>query len=165
MSVSATGSAIDRAELEKIEDFMADYGHAIDDGRLDDWPDFFTEDGFYQVISRESFAAGHPIGVLSCEGRAMMQDRAQAMQKANIYEPHHYCHLLSRARVQRSEPGLYAARTNFTVIRTMQDGGSEIFASGHYRDVIAIVDGAPKFKERRAILDSRRIDILLVLPL
>ena len=47
----------------------------------------------------------------------------------------------------------------------MQDGGSEIFASGHYRDVIAIVDGAPKFKERRAILDSRRIDILLVLPL
>ena len=149
----------------RIEDFLTDYAYCIDDGRIDAWPDFFTEDGFYQVISSESVEAGHPIGVLRCDGRGMMEDRVKAMQRANIFEPHVYCHIVGRPQIRVAGPEVYSARTNFSVIRTMQDGGSERFATGKYLDTIVFQDDAPKLKERRVILDSRRVDVLLVLPL
>jgi anthranilate 1,2-dioxygenase small subunit len=156
---------IDAALRACIEDFLTDYAHAIDDGRIEDWPGFFTEDGFYQVIARESFEAGHPIGVMHCEGRGMMRDRVKALREANIFEPHVYCHLLGRPRIRQTAPGVYGARSNFNVVRTMQDGGSALFASGKYLDSIVFEGASPRLKERRAVLDSRRIDILLVLPL
>jgi anthranilate 1,2-dioxygenase small subunit len=148
-----------------IADFIIDCAHAIDDDRVEDWPGFFTEDGFYQVITREGYEAGHPVGVMHCEGRGMMQDRVKAMRQANIFEPHVYCHLLGRPRIRETAPDVYAVRTNMQVVRTMQDGGMEIFAAGKYLDTIVIENGSPRLKDRRVVLDSRRIDVLLVLPL
>jgi len=161
----AADSLTDPELRARIEDLLGDCAHAIDDGRIEDWPDFFTEDGFYQVITREGYEAGHPIGVMHCEGQGMMQDRVKAMREANIFEPHVYCHLLGRPRIRETAPGVYAARTNLNVIRTMQDGGSDIFATGKYLDTIVFERDAPRLKDRRVILDSRRIDILLVFPL
>ena len=79
---------------EAIEELLADYAEAIDDGALERWPGFFTEDGEYQIITRESHDAGLPIGILYCGSRGMMEDRIQALRTANIYEPHSYRHLL-----------------------------------------------------------------------
>lgn len=149
----------------EIEDLIIAYAHDIDDGALDGWPGYFTEDGIYQIITRESHAAGLPLGIMLCEGRGMMADRVQAMQTANIYEAHTYCHILGRPQISMEAQGRYRARTNFTVIRTMQDGGTETFAVGKYLDQIVDQDGRPYFKERRVVLESRRIDILLVFPL
>ena len=47
----------------------------------------------------------------------------------------------------------------------MQDGRSESFAVGKYLDLIAIDGGVPLLRERTVVLDSRRIDILLVYPI
>ncbi len=149
----------------RIEDFLADYAHAIDDDRLDEWPDFFTADGVYQITTHENYAAGRPIGILFCEGRGMMTDRVRAMREANIFEPHRYCHLLSRPRIEADGPDAYRVRTNFTVVRTMQNGDAGLFVSGSYRDRIVFAAGAPKLKERYVILDSRRVDILIVYPI
>ena len=95
----------------------------------------------------------------------MMEDRVQALRKANIFEPHVYCHLLGRPRIHVKAPGVYGARTNFNVIRTMQGGSSENFGAGKYLDTIVFEDDMPKLRKRFVVLDSRRIDILLVLPL
>jgi anthranilate 1,2-dioxygenase small subunit len=151
--------------MVEVEELITAYAHDIDDGALDGWPEYFTEHGTYLIITRESFEAGLPMGIMYCEGRGMMADRIKAMQTANIYEAHTYCHLLGRSQISAEAEGRYQARTNFTVIRTMQDGGSEMFAVGKYLDVIEVEDGRPYFKERRVILESRRVDILLVYPL
>ena len=47
----------------------------------------------------------------------------------------------------------------------MQDGRKELFATGKYLDTVVLDDGVPKFQERLVVLDSRHIDILLVIPL
>lgn len=148
-----------------IEEFFNDYAFAIDDGDLDSWPDFFAEDAIYQIIPRESHEAGLPIGVMFCEGRGMMRDRVSALQTANIFEPHTYCHFLGRPQLRRRDDGNIRARTNFQVVRTMQGGGSENFAAGKYLDSIVLVEGKPLLQDRRVVLESRRIDILLVYPL
>jgi len=149
---------------DAIEDLLADYAEAIDDGALERWPGFFTVDGEYQIITRESHDAGLPIGILYCDSRGMMEDRVQALRTANIYEPHSYRHLLGRPRCKADGDG-FAARSNFAVFRIAQDGDIVTFATGRYLDRIVRDAGALRFRSRRVVLDSRRVDILLVLPL
>lgn len=149
---------------EAIEDLLAAYAEAIDDGMLERWPRFFTEDGEYHIITRESHEAGLPIGIMYCGSRGMMEDRVQALRTANIYEPHAYRHLIGRPTIERSNRA-FAVRTNFCVYRIAQDGDTVVFATGRYLDQIVDDGGTLHFRSRRVVLDSRRVDILLVLPL
>lgn len=148
-----------------IDRFLADYAHSLDDGRIDDWPGFFAADALYQITTRENEAAGYPIGIMLCEGRGMMEDRVLALKTANVYEPQTCCHITGRPDVVQESAGLYTARSNFSVFRTMERGDTELFVIGKYLDRIAIEDGRPVFKSRRVILDSRCVDVLLVFPL
>ena len=158
-------ASIDPAIRAAIDDLITRYAHRIDDDELELWPEFFTPDGTYQIISREGFEAGQPLGVMLCRGRGMMVDRIQAMRQANIFEPQRYTHILGPCEIVR-ENGDFRVRTNFHVVRTMEDGQSDTFATGRYWDLIVVGDaGVASFKERRVLLDSRRIDTLLVVPL
>lgn len=47
----------------------------------------------------------------------------------------------------------------------MENGYTDLFAIGKYLDQVLLVDDIPKFKERRVILDSRRVDTLMVFPI
>jgi anthranilate 1,2-dioxygenase small subunit len=149
---------------DAIEDLLGDYAEAIDDGKLEQWPGFFTEDGEYQIITRESHDAGLPIGIMYCGSRGMMEDRVQALRTANIFEPHTYRHLLGRPLWERTDDG-FEVRSNFCVYRIAQDGDTVVFATGRYLDRIVEDGGSLRFKSRRVVLDSRRVDILLVMPL
>lgn len=164
MSVSTL--SVDPDLRSRIEDFLSDSVQAIDDGEVERWPLLFTEDGFYQIISRAGFEAGHPVGIMTCAGRGMMQDRVAALRGANVYEPHSYCHVLMRPVLRREADGAVLARSNFALYRTMQGGRTELFAAGSYRDrIVREEDGELRLKSRHVVLESRRIDILVVLPI
>ncbi|MBT6095362.1 MAG: aromatic-ring-hydroxylating dioxygenase subunit beta [Rhodospirillaceae bacterium] len=156
---------MDMETRAQIQDFLADYAYAIDDDEVERWPGFFTEDGVYQITTRENLDAGLPLGIMLCEGRGMMADRVEALRSANIYEPHSYCHVLGPVVLGADSDDAISARSNFQVIRTMQDGRTEIFAVGKYLDRIIMQDGQPKLARRQVVLESRRIDILMVYPL
>ena len=147
-----------------IEDLMSDYAYALDDDELERWSDFFTEDAAYKIISRDNYEAGMALGIMSCDGRGMMRDRILALRTANVFEPHTYCHLLGPTRIA-SIDGTYHARTNFSVVRTMQDGSSTRYATGKYVDVCVLQDGIARLQSRTVVLESRRIDVLMVIPL
>ncbi|MGI9423510.1 MAG: aromatic-ring-hydroxylating dioxygenase subunit beta, partial [Hyphomicrobiaceae bacterium] len=104
---------VDPAVLTMVGNLITDYGHAIDDDELERWPDFFTEDGSYKIVSRENHEAGRPLGILYCDSQGMMRDRILALRTANVYEPHTYCHIVGRTRVT-PDGDQYRARTNFT---------------------------------------------------
>lgn len=145
--------------------FLTRYTDALDDGRVDDWADFFTDDGNYQITTRENEEANYPVGIIYCEGRGMLLDRIKALKVANIYESHVYCHINGQPTILSETNGLLTVRSNFVVYRTMYDGRVEVFATGKYLDVIRRNEAGLQFKERRAIVDSRRIDTLLVFPI
>ena len=163
MNRSAAG--LDADLRVRLSDFLVDYAHTIDDDRLEEWPGFFTDDALYHITTRESEAAGLPIGIMHCRGRGMLEDRIRALRTANIFEPHTYCHLLGATRLVDEGGGIIAARTNFTVTRTMQDGGSEVLAVGKYLDEIMVQGETLALRSRQVVLESRRVDVLLVIPL
>ncbi len=146
-----------------IEDLMSDYAYALDDDALERWPEFFTDDARYKIISRENYEAGRVLGIMSCDGRGMMQDRILALRTANVFEPHTYCHILGPTRIE-ADGEIYRARTNFSVIRTMQSGASTRYVTGKYVDECVINSGDARLQSRTVVLESRRIDILMVIP-
>src|ERR1700758_4999326 len=119
----------------RTEALYAEYAQAIDDDRLESWPEFFVEDGKYRVTTRENFGSGLALAMMYCDGRGMMSDRISALRQANIYEPHVYCHLTSSVRVVEQAPEI-KAQANFLVVRTMQEGEQMIFACGRTYDRI-----------------------------
>lgn len=164
--ISKAAEGFSSSLREKLQNLLDEYAYALDDEDIDRWPHFFTESAIYHVTTKENDHDGLPIGVIRCVGRGMMLDRVKAFHTANIFEPHSYNHLLGRPLFSMDEAaGIYTSRCNFQVIRIMQDGRSELFATGKYLDKIVLEKGVPKFLEKIVVLDSRHIDILMVVPL
>lgn len=164
--VSGVAEGLSSSLREKLESLINECAYALDDEDIDRWPYFFTESATYHVTTRENYRDGLPIGVIHCVGRGMMLDRVKAFHTANIFELHNYNHLLGRPLFSMGQSaGTYRSRCNFQVVRIMQDGRTELFATGKYLDMIILEKGVPKFQERIVVLDSRHIDILLVVPL
>lgn len=155
----------DTALRQGIDALYAAYADCIDDDRLEEWPDFFVEDCRYLVTSRDSHEAGLRHGIIYCASRGMLADRIMSLRRANIFEPHRYRHIVGPARLGKIEGGVAETRANFLAVRIMHDGDTRLFATGRYLDRIAI--GAPPFRfvERLVVLDSQKVDTLLVIPL
>jgi anthranilate 1,2-dioxygenase small subunit/terephthalate 1,2-dioxygenase oxygenase component beta subunit len=170
-----------------VQNLNARYVEAIDDGKLEAWPDFFTEQGRYRITTAENFARGLPLAMIHATSRAMLRDRVRSLRDANVYEAQRYRHVLGAPLVEAdahdpsktgvnalshmSKTGVNAlsgaltARTSFIVARIMHTGETTLFATGSYHDRIVIEDGAARFAEKLVILDSRVIDTLLAIPL
>ena len=149
----------------EIEGLYTAYAHCLDDDRLEEWPEFFTEDCTYRVTSGENFEAGLPLGIIYATSKNMLVDRVMALRRANIYEPQRYRHLISSVQLATAKGEMIDAVANFLVVRTMQDGAMTLFAAGRYIDRVVRSDPGWKFAEKQVVLDSRQIDTLLALPL
>jgi 3-phenylpropionate/cinnamic acid dioxygenase small subunit len=146
-----------------VERLHARYAHALDADKLEEWPDFFTENGRYRIATAENEGRGLPLPVLYAEGRAMMRDRIQSLRHANIYEAQRYRHIVSSVLLEPVDAEVVRSSANFLVIRVMHDGATMLFASGRYLDRIVIPE--MRYDERVVICDSKRFDTLLAIPL
>jgi anthranilate 1,2-dioxygenase small subunit len=149
----------------ELQDLYTAYASCLDTDALENWPDFFTEDCRYRVTSAENYEAGMPIGLIYATSRDMLRDRVSALRQANIYEPQRYRHLISGVAIAGRDGDGLDVTASFLVVRTMQDGGMMVFAVGRYIDRVARGDDGWRFARKEVVLDSRRIDTLLAIPL
>lgn len=150
---------------QRIDALNADYANCLDSDRLEDWPAFFSEDGVYRVSTRENRERGLPVALIYARGRGMLTDRITALRTANIFEPHVYCHQVSAVKlIGAAAEGGWRAESNFMIVRTMASGAMTVFACGRYVDRFVEAGGGLRLAERNAVLDSRRVDTLMVIP-
>ena len=149
----------------KVQDLNARYIEAIDDDRLEAWPDFFRDKCLYRITTAENEAQGLPIGFIYATSKAMLRDRIKALRQANIYEAQRYRHVLGAPQLIDSANGALRARTSFMVARVMHTGETMLFATGRYEDRIVLDGGEARFAEKTVIIDSRQVDTLLAIPL
>ena len=77
----------------ELDEFNSAYAAALDEQRLADWAEMFTDDAFYVVISRENADRNMPVGLIYCENRGMILDRALAM-KTEMFAPRYLRHII-----------------------------------------------------------------------
>src|SRR5581483_10622208 len=100
---------------------------SIDDDRLEEFPTFFAADGIYKVASRFNVERGLPLAQINCIGRSMIVDRIASLRHANIFQPHRYRHLISGIHISPGADRILSVRSNYMVVRIMDDGSSSIF--------------------------------------
>ncbi len=149
----------------QVQDLNARYAQAIDDNKLEAWPDFFTEHGRYRVTTAENFERDLPLAMIYATSRAMLRDRVRSLRDANVYEAQRYRHIIGSPIVMAGEGPAVQAQTSFIVARIMHTGETTLFATGRYHDRIVFDGGEARFAEKIVILDSRLIDTLLAIPL
>ena len=151
---------------QEVNEFNAAYAAALDEQRLIDWVEMFTEDAFYVVISRENADHGLPVGLIYCDSKRMIHDRAFALEKTTMFAPRYLRHIIGNLQVLGEAPdGDIRARANYVVIQVLFDRPeAKLHQVGAYHDVFRRVDGALKLAERRCIYDSLLIDNALCLP-
>lgn len=152
-------------QAERVSQLNAAYARAIDDDRLETWPDFFTDPCLYKITSADNHRRGLPAGLMYADSRGMLKDRVTALREANIYERQAYRHLVGLPAIVVGDDGTVRAETPFLVVRVMRDGTMDLFATGRYLDTMVDEGGALRFRERLVVCDSSRVDTLLAIPL
>jgi 3-phenylpropionate/cinnamic acid dioxygenase small subunit len=148
-----------------IRAFYDAYFEALDNDRLEEWPDFFVEDCLYRIIPRENFEAGLRQCIIQGDSRGMLIDRVQAIRSTQTYAPRYCRRFYSSLRLVDTSGGELHTRQNMLVIHTLIDQPSRILGCGLGRDRLVVnEDGQLKFVERTVVLDTEMIDNTIIYP-
>lgn len=160
---------VDRAAAREhrlaIEEFNSEYAETLDAGRVEDWPRFFTDDALYRVTGRENSDHDLPVGLVYCEGRGMLVDRALAIAKSMMFEPRYLLHQVSNVRVLAIAGDLVTAVANYALFETLVDQKTALQQVGRYWDRFQRqADGTLLIKERHVVYDTVIIETALIYP-
>ena len=150
---------------QRLLQLNAEYARALDDDRLEEWPELFVEDCLYKVTSADNLKRGMQAGLIYADSRNMLRDRVSALREASIYERQTYRHIVGLPVHLKTDNAEEHCETPFVVIRIMRDGKMDLFATGRYLDRVVAEAGMLKFRERLVVCDSSRFDTLLAIPL
>lgn len=145
---------------------MQAYCSCIDGDRLEDWPNFFTPDGCYELVTRENAERNLPATAMRCDGTAMMRDRVVSLRHANVYARQYYRHLVTDLLIGEITESTVSVGSNYLVTRTLaMEGDPILFSVGRATDTLMLTSQGLRFQSRRVIADNDRIHTLLVLPI
>lgn len=165
---AAAMTGTDAAEWREIrfaiEEFHTEYAAVLDRFDLDRWVEFFTDDAVYQVIARDNEESGLPLGLIYCEGKAMLKDRAYAILNTEMFAPRYLQLSVTNARIRAVDGPLVRAEANYQLFETLVEEPTRVQQVGKYRDLFVLDGGAVLLKERRCVYDSVMIDNCLVFP-
>ena len=158
-------AALRELRLE-IEEFNVEYARVLDEFDLVRWAeDFFTDDAFYRVTARENFEADLPVGLIYCEGKAMIKDRAFAVLETTTFAPRYLMHMNSNVRVTQVDADeTIHAQSTYLVLETLVEDKTRIFQAGRYLDTFVREGGRLLLNKRDCVYDSLIIPNSMIFP-
>lgn len=143
---------------DSIEEFLYHEAELLDDWRLPEWAQLYTDDAHYDIASLDS---PDPLAADPAQSLFVVSDpkfrivsRAKRLMKktAHAEYPHSKTrHLTSNIRLGAIEGGERRVRANFVVYRSKGDKTVQYMGEAHYR--LAVVDGALRIRHKRLVLD------------
>jgi anthranilate 1,2-dioxygenase small subunit len=141
------------------------YCAALDNDRLEEWTSLFTEDCLYEIVPKENVDAGLPIGVIYCDNQGMLRDRVKSLRHASIYEAHTNRHMTSGLLIKVISDTEVECDSNYVVIQTRTNGESFVYQAGRYADRIVLTENGWRYRQRRVVYDTSRVQTLLASPI
>lgn len=150
----------------QVEDLYLRYAECICDGALEQWPEFFSDQCLYKVISRANYDRGLPLAPIFSESRGALADRVLALRNTMVYAPRSVIHNVTGIRVTERTKSSVKSRSMISVYQTLlADGSSHLLLIGKTLDRLAFENGELKFEERIVVYDNELIDGALVFPI
>jgi anthranilate 1,2-dioxygenase small subunit len=107
-----------------------------------------------------------PVGLIYCENKGMIHDRAFALEKTAMFAPRYLRHIVGNLQVLgENTGGEIRARANYVVLQVLFDRpDAKLHQVGVYHDVFRRIGGELKLAERRCVYDNLLVDNALCLP-
>jgi salicylate 5-hydroxylase small subunit len=160
-----SGARVDVETRMALVDLYGAYAACLDDGPLEVWPEFFTEDCRYRLVPRENFDAGLPLSTMALEGRGGLRDRIFGVSETLFYAPYHQRHIIGPPRVLSQSGDVIEVTANYLVLRTKLDGTSEVLNCGRYLDRVIDTGAGLLFTEKLCIFDSELVPNSIIYPI
>ena len=155
---------IDPAIRLELEQLYAAYVSAIDNGRFEEWPELFIEDGRYTLIPRENHERGLPLATMALESRGMLRDRVYGVLNTLFHAPYYQRHVLGPMLI--GEDGdILIIEVNYAMFRTKRNQVSEVFNTGRYLDRVVRTPNGLRFAEKVCVFDSEMIPNSIIYPI
>jgi anthranilate 1,2-dioxygenase small subunit len=149
----------------EIHQLQERYCAALDNDRLEEWATLFTPDCLYEIVPKENADMGLPIGLIYCNNQRMLRDRVLSLRHANIFEEHSCRHMTSGLTIQPVDAHTVEAESSYVVVQTRTNGESFVYQAGRYLDrVVRTADGW-RYRQRRVVYDTSRVQTLLATPI
>jgi anthranilate 1,2-dioxygenase small subunit len=148
-----------------IQDLFAEYAATLDEGRLEDWLDFFVEDCVYRIVPRENVDQGLPLALVLCDNKNMLRDRVAALREANEYNLHTDRHLVGGIRFRERRGDVIAVEAGYAVFQVDPEGAATLFAVGLYQDEVVLSADRPRFRIKTVIMDNSCVPHAISTPL
>jgi len=145
-----------KVSQEELETLYYGYTRALDD-EIAYWPDFFTDNCTYKVVTRENYARNLPLALMLCEGKGMVIDRVDAIKGNLFYKPRFFRHMVSNILVDKNSDDVIHAQANFVIFESFSESTLHVFNAGRYLDVIVRDNMKLKFREKTCVLDGSLI--------
>lgn len=158
-------SAISFDDYQALLHLYSDYALAVDSGKWELWPEFFTENCVYRLQPRENFERGFPLATLSFESKGMLKDRVYGIQETLFHDPYYQRHVVGAPVIRRAAEGRFECEANYAVFRTKLSDTSIVFNVGRYIDVVVRTPEGLKFASRQCIYDSEMIPNSIIYPI
>ena len=153
-----------------VEDFLLAEAELLDDWRLPEWLELFTDDAIYYVPSTDIPADSSPDKNLFyvADDRFRLSERVKRLMKRTAHAefPHSRTrHLVSNVRIRGRSDSEMEVATAFITYRTKDGVTDTYFGSNRYR--LVAENGRLRIKEKRCLLDSEglrtqgRVSIIL----
>lgn len=160
-TIAPQRAAVLRSEIEA---FHAEYCAALDANDVERWPDFFCEDARYRITSRENALLDMPVGLVYCEGRDMIRDRALAVAHSQMFAPRHMLHMLGVTRVIEEGGDGIVSQTPFILLQTLVEGPSTVHLAGTYFDRFVRSGEQLLLADRQVVHDTEVLATALAYP-
>jgi 3-phenylpropionate/cinnamic acid dioxygenase small subunit len=159
-------TVITDAELKtRVDELYAAHAETICDGNIDAWPDFFTEECLYKVISRANHDRNLPLATIFSESRGALIDRVRAIKSALVYAQRSVCYITGGVRIAgRADKG-WDTRSMFSAYQTFVEGEAHLMMIGRTFDRVVDDGGRLKFSRRVVVYDNERVASAVVYPL
>lgn len=166
MTAPALDSLMDRMIRRfEITELFDHYAAILDNDRLEEWPGLFTEDCLYEIVPKENEDAGLPAPVIHCDNAGMLRDRVLSLRHANVYEKPTYRHFTSGIEWTDVDGQTMDVTSNYVVLNTSQAGVTSIYQAGTAKDRLVRTEAGWRFRQRRVIYDTSRVQTLLAIPI
>lgn len=165
MIAAAEGLRVSPELRARLADHYGAYTEALDEGRWEAWPEFFTERCIYKIIPRENYDAGLPMALIFAESRAMLADRVAALRNTMLYAPRIVRNLSAGTRLCSIEAGGMRVSSSFAVFQTMLNEPATVFLTGRTYDRVVDEAGVLRFAERICVTDATLVPASLIFPI
>ena len=148
----------------RVNDLYTRYSETLCDLKIADWPEYFTDDCLYRVVSRPNHDRGQRIGPMFAENKGALKDRVVAISETLVYSARSLTHIVSGVRVVSSESSTLRARSMLAVYQTLIDGTTQLQLVGRSFYAIDASGSQLKFRERVVVFDTELLAGALVYP-